>query len=85
MTFGYSSQVLERVNISGIPQWAKNLLDQVVAVRKSVSVSGHCGSGVGPTIRRHTADVVKERVRPIIFVCHSLGGIVAREVSPPIV
>lgn len=30
--------------------------------------------------RKHSANAAKEQ-RPIIFVCHSLGGIVAREVS----
>jgi hypothetical protein len=39
MTFGYSSQLRDKSNVSGISDWADDLLTQVGWVRKTKSVS----------------------------------------------
>jgi len=57
MTFGYSSQLSDRANLSGISEWAHQLLVCISSVRQSQG----------------------ERDRPMIVVCHSMGGLVARQ------
>ncbi|KAF7953923.1 uncharacterized protein EAE97_001321 [Botrytis byssoidea] len=57
MTFGYSSRLRDRGNLSGITVWSQDLLRSVSSLRKPK----------------------KERERPILFVCHSMGGLVARQ------
>ncbi|KAK6613001.1 hypothetical protein H4I95_01345 [Botrytis cinerea] len=57
MTFGYSSRLRDRGNLSGITVWSQDLLRSVSSLRKTK----------------------KERERPILFVCHSMGGLVARQ------
>ncbi|KAE9380791.1 hypothetical protein N431DRAFT_459708 [Stipitochalara longipes BDJ] len=57
MTFGYSSQLIDRANLSGVSEWAHHLLTSISSVRQTQ----------------------EERQRPIIFICHSMGGIVARQ------
>jgi len=39
MTFGYSSQVRDRENLSGVIEWADYLLTQIGALRKTAIVS----------------------------------------------
>jgi hypothetical protein len=39
MAFGYSSQIRDRANMSGVIEWADGLLAQVGAVRTTVAVS----------------------------------------------
>ncbi|KAF7888617.1 uncharacterized protein EAF02_003158 [Botrytis sinoallii] len=57
MTFGYSSRLRDRGNLSGITVWSQDLLRSVSSLRKTK----------------------KEREHPILFVCHSMGGLVARQ------
>ncbi|TGO71041.1 hypothetical protein BELL_0627g00030 [Botrytis elliptica] len=57
MTFGYSSRLCDRGNLSGITVWSQDLLRSISSLRKTK----------------------KERERPILFVCHSMGGLVARQ------
>ncbi|TGO12691.1 hypothetical protein BTUL_0084g00500 [Botrytis tulipae] len=57
MTFGYSSRLRDRGNLSGITAWSQDLLRSVSSLRETK----------------------KERERPILFVCHSMGGLVARQ------
>ncbi|KAH8796956.1 hypothetical protein F5882DRAFT_476629 [Hyaloscypha sp. PMI_1271] len=57
MTFGYSSQLSDRADLSGVSEWAHHLLTSMSSVRQ-------------------TPD---EKLRPIILICHSMGGIVARQ------
>jgi hypothetical protein len=50
MTFGYSSQSLDKANVSTISDWADHLLEQVGAVREPASVSYIVEVKVGPWI-----------------------------------
>jgi hypothetical protein len=59
MSFSYNSRVQFSKSTSDITDFASQLLEQLLAVRRSEA----------------------EKSRPIIFVCHSLGGIVFKEVS----
>ncbi len=43
MSFGYSSQIRDRANKSGVLQWADSLLMQVGAVRDTQEVSASLG------------------------------------------
>ncbi|KAK4186008.1 hypothetical protein QBC35DRAFT_516531 [Podospora australis] len=57
MTFGYSSLLRDKTNITGLFEWSSELLRSVSEIRKTDS----------------------ERSCPIVFVCHSLGGIGGRQ------
>ena len=62
MTFGYNSRVLSK-SISGINDYARDLLEQL----------------------RATRTVLDTDRNPVIFVCHSLGGIVVKKASVKVI
>jgi hypothetical protein len=79
MTFGYNSSLADRANLAGIRDWADDLLESVGTRRKALEV---CRV---PSYLSHSMLIcAQEQCRPLIFVCHSLGGIVAREVGTKI-
>ncbi|KAL9593091.1 MAG: hypothetical protein Q9179_006109 [Wetmoreana sp. 5 TL-2023] len=74
MSYGYDSAVAFSKSVAEIEDFAADLLSRVSDERQSVKVVGSWGI-------RPPADPSKEKSRPIVFICHSLGGIVFKKVG----
>ena len=82
MTYGYNASFKNFSGHQDLSQIAGKLLAELVDLRKTeaVRVPTSCAE---PFRSRFTITnpSSKEKHRPIVFVCHSLGGIVAKKVS----
>ena len=88
MTFGYDSAFGFSGNRQGVGSFAKDLLNRLRMMRAELEVScGHEFNGVERTslLTFFLSSFLyeKARERPIIFIAHSLGGIVVKKVWAP--
>ncbi|KAH7129973.1 hypothetical protein B0J13DRAFT_627109 [Dactylonectria estremocensis] len=73
MTFGYDSKLAFSKSRSGVETFARDLLNRLRIVRSSNEASMEGG------YLRIAADAPQARNRPLVFVAHSLGGIVVKK------
>lgn len=79
MTFGYDSSLAFSKSRAGIENYARDLLNRLRAVRASPEVC----AVICLVATRSCADTVPQaKHRPLVFVAHSLGGIVVKKVGP---
>jgi hypothetical protein len=80
MTYGYNSNLAEDATTGRIRDFAKGLLNDLDNYRtKEV-----CANAVTLSFfffSRPAKHIIQERERPIIYICHSLGGLVVKQVS----
>jgi lysophospholipase L1-like esterase len=76
MTFGYNAAAAFGRSTSDVIDHAKSLLGSLVDKREEPEV--HIGEDPQNTIRELTQ--WQEKNRPLIFIAHSLGGIVVKQV-----
>ncbi|KAF2188842.1 hypothetical protein K469DRAFT_72090 [Zopfia rhizophila CBS 207.26] len=81
MTFGYDSGLRNSHSVMKIKDWAKSLLRSVDRVRASDAVCLVSSLSVANPLvcQGACAELAQEKQRPLLFVCHSLGGLVARQ------
>ena len=79
MTFGYDSKVAFTRSTASIDDFALDLLDRILAVRPTEVI---VFSFPLPSLKL-TLWVMQARSKPLVFVCHSLGGIVVKKVTAP--
>ena len=71
-TYGYPTKVFFNTSISGVQEYSRGLLSAVRNIHKDVSA---------PAFPSFSTELTYKHGRSIIFVCHSLGGIVCKQVS----
>lgn len=77
MTFGYDSRLAFSRSRAGLDNFARDLLNRLRMVRVNSEVWLHCTLKLG-WIHLLTGATQAEH-RPLIFVAHSLGGIVVKK------
>lgn len=80
MTFGYNADLTDRTVFVGVRQWAIELLNQISLVRSSDKVSNSMQSR-SRQLFKFKHKYFQDRCRPLVILCHSLGGLVGREVT----
>jgi hypothetical protein len=87
LTFGYKSGLKGSTSHSSVPQFARQFLDSLNAARDHVvKVRSWCHGREQQRSLRHALtcnDSQQERNRPIVFIAHSLGGLVLKQVCVP--
>lgn len=79
MTFGYDSKIFSK-SVSEIPNFAAKLLGELRTHRASNAEQvNHLF--FFQEILEQVTDRFSIKRRPIIFICHSLGGIVCKQVT----
>lgn len=78
LVFSYNSKVARDTNENGIQEHANNLLDRLSGARESrhADVSAHIRTSTEDELTRHPQ---KNYNIPIIFIAHSLGGLVVKQ------
>lgn len=79
MTFGYDSSLLLSHSKGRIEHFAIDLLNRLWMLRQSPEVCLLFSSPCQPP-RDTTDSLLKSRNRPLVFIAHSLGGIVVKKV-----
>lgn len=75
-TFGYDARVFFSLATGNIESFAKTLLEDIKAVRTKREVRSMSNKEGGVELIS-----IKEQRRPIIFIAHSMGGLVLKKVS----
>lgn len=77
LTYGYDSTLLDNDSNAGISEYSRSFLEAIENARRLRHVLKiHCLNS-----QRELTLPNQEKRRPIVFVAHSLGGIVVKEVS----
>ena len=78
LTFGYDSALIDSAATPSIQHYARALFDSLNSERKGENVCMRAWAGfVWTSVDRR----LQERSRPIIFIGHSLGGLVIKQVG----
>ena len=80
MTFGYDSRVVGSKSVIGMMENANSLLTQLSLLRNSDKVSKVLPFAYPKPFAKEVNSW--EKARPLIFVGHSLGGLVIKKVIP---
>lgn len=78
MTFGYNAGAAFGNTTADVNDHAKDLLSSLIDKREEDEVSPLC---LSLPLRRSLMDRDQEASRPLIFIAHSLGGIIVKKVS----
>lgn len=76
-TFGYSTGASKPNGASATMEGAANDLFNLIMKTKEVRISFHFVS----SLNRESSKIFKDELKPIYFVCHSLGGLVVCQAS----
>jgi len=78
MTFGYDSSLAFSKSRAGIESFARDLLNRLRLLRTDYEVCSPCSA----ELRNQSLLIpTKCQDRPLVFITHSLGGIVAKQVA----
>lgn len=74
LVYGYNSAVTgPNIGVSGVRDFAHDLLQRITDDRAERKVRNSACLGI-------VTDCIQDNNRPLIFICHSLGGIVVKQV-----